>query len=46
MRIVQVAKMIGGLPLGIVCLWEAILSNGDTRSKLLWLSLLRRLSIE
>ena len=44
-QIGRVAKMIGGPPLGIVCLWEAILSLGEARSKQLWLGLLRRLSI-
>ena len=45
MRIGQVAGMIGGLPLVIVCLWEAILSHGEARSKRSWLGLLHRPNI-
>jgi len=33
MWIEQVAKMIGGLPLRIVCLWETISSHGEAKSK-------------
>jgi hypothetical protein len=45
MRIGQVAKMIGDLPLVTVCLWEEILSHGEARNKQLWLDLLQRPSI-